>query len=76
MARRARKERRGDTQSTQKESARMLRSREQPFSKERSKVEDNDSQEGAPEFGEVEIFIVSSGMGQGGKDLGAGPKAA
>lgn len=35
-------------------------------------MEDNDSQEGAPEFGEVEIFIVSSGMGQGGKDLGAG----
>lgn len=54
----------------------VTKSREQPFSKEHSKVEDNDSQEGVPEFGEVEIFIVSSGMGQGGKDLGARPKAA
>lgn len=47
----------------------------QPFSKERSKVED-DSQEGALELGDVEIFIVSGGMGQGDKDLGAGTKAA
>lgn len=77
MARRARKERRGDTQSTQKESARMLQEAESSrFQKSTVRWRTNDSQEGAPEFGEVEIFIVSSGMGQGGKDLGAGPKAA
>lgn len=36
---------------------------------------EDDSQEGALELGGVEIFIVSGGMGQGGKDLRAGTKA-
>lgn len=62
--------------STQK-GARMLQGAECPrFQKSTVRWRTTDGQEGAPELGEVEIFIVSGGMGQGGKDLGAGPKAA